>query len=462
MTRRALVRLAQMTGGLLVCAILLLVLLAVRPPAREPNAQTCFDQARPDLHVCHAVSAEGVFFKPSATQIAYNTQVIALGDSRYETVLHSEAEDNTRYRQATGRLRPGDSIKTGLSNTADPSRTGLAAPRDLAFRIWGTLSNRASPLFYDYVDPRSPEAGLSGGANPMMVSGRRADGDPYYYMFFLGVVSDAGQGTAWRNVLLEARTTDFVSFDVLSGESASTAAWVAFAPDGIPPAIVTDVAGHRLVSNHPAPVAPADSTNPQRPPGSVNTAGLFGSVVHIAGHYDYFYTDQDVANPAVTHLYLRTADDISGAGRWSEPSVVMDVPPEVIVRVAKARGADRWAVLYSCLRSLRPFLSDICVRYTATLAIDGEGGLSALRLFNAPFDGISGSALGLLGGSANLRTGGFLKAQQFYMTDADGNLAAPPDAGPAVGGVLTWLDLPLDLGIFGASTYWAEWTVVPH
>jgi hypothetical protein len=426
------------------------------PTDQFPSTRTCYPTAASALQVCHAVSAEGVYYRPSQQQIGYNTQIISLGDGRFATVLHSEAEDNQHYQQATGHLRPGDSIKVGMADDAGRPDKVFAAPDTLAFRIWGSLKNPASPLYYEYKDPRSAAGGLSGGANPMVVSGRRSEGDAYFYMFFLGVISDGGHGTAWRNVLLEARTRDFAAFDVLARKG-----WVPFQAEGTPPAIVTDVAGHPIVSNQAAPVAPEGSTDRDHPPGSVSTAGVFGSIAKVHGRYYYFYTDQDAADPSRNHLYLRTADDISADGRWSEPTVVLDVPPEILIRVTKARNADRWALFYNCLRAVQPFLSDICLQYSDTLDIAGPHGIAAMALFDKPYDGVSQFALGLRGAAHSIWSGGFLKAQQFYMTDADGNLAAPPDAAPDVGGLLTWLDLPISFAIFGAPTYWAEWTVTP-
>ncbi len=435
---------------------------AARSPADQPRStRTCYLTAAGDLQVCHAVAAEGVYYQPSQQQIGYNTQILSLGNGRFVTVLHSEAEDNQHYLQATGHLRPGDSIKVGVADDAARPDKVRVAPDTLSFRIWGSLENPASPLYYDYKDPRSAAGGLSGGANPMVVSGRRSEGDPYFYMFFLGVTSDGGHGTAWRNVLLEARTRDFVAFDVLADTAADRTGWVPFRPEGTPPAIVTDVAGHPIVSNQAAPVAPEGSTDRDHPPGSVTTAGVFGSIAKAHGRYYYFYTDQDAADPSRNHLYLRTADDISADGRWSEPTIVMDVPPEILIRVARARHADRWALFYNCLRAVQPFLSDICLQYSDSLQITGPHGIAALALFDKPFNGVSPFALGLRGGARSIWSGGFLKAQHFYMTDADGNLAAPPDAGPDVGGLLTWLDLPISFAIFGAPTYWAEWTVTP-
>jgi len=49
------------------------------------------------------------------------------------------------------------------------------------------------------------------------------------------------------------------------------------------------------------------------------------------------------------------------------------------------------------------------------------------------------------------------------LTDASGNLALPDTAGHdgALGGVLTWTEMPRKFGVFGAPIYWAEWDVTP-
>jgi hypothetical protein len=444
--------------GLAAAGFSLLTMLAAT--AAEPDPQgTCFRTGGGALVVCHAAGAEGIYGQPTPLQIEYNTQIVKLGDDRYATILHSEAEDFQHYLALTGQPRPGDSIKAGVQDTKDDPSAALHLPSTLAFRIWGTLSDRQSPLFYAYEGPAFPATGLSGGANPMVVSGPTQAGEAVYYVFFLGVTSDDGRGTAFRNVLLEARTKDFVAFELLERDAGHKAVWVPFAGEHARPAIVTDAAGHRVQSNQAASLEPAGSTNPTRPSGAVITAGLFGSVVKVAGLYHYFYTDQDPVDPARNHLYERTAQDVGGDGQWSAPAIVMDVPAEIIVRVAKARGMDRWAITYSCLQSDHPFVSDICLQYTADLSVHGPRGIAGLTLFQTPYHGVSGFALNLRGRLPEAAGHIQLRSQHFYMTDPDGNLAAPSGVPASVGGVLTWLELPLGPHILGAPTYWAEWTV---
>ena len=447
----------MLAAGVATLAILfvLLAVVAHRRGAALQAIRTCFVTGGGELRVCHAASAEGVYYRPGPRQIAYNTQIIARADGSYATVLHSESEDSEHYWQATGRVRPGDSIKAGTSDNP------YAAPANLGFRIWGSLNNPASALYTRYDNPNSPAGGLSGGANPMVVAGRRAAGDPYFYMFYLGVTSDELQGKAWRDVLLEARTRDFGSFDLLQQDAAHKPVWVTFAGENAAPALVTDTAGHSIVSNDPAPVERGDK--PDRPRGAVITAGEIGSVAHVGDRYFYFYTDQDPSDPARDHLYVRTAQDISSNARWSEPSAILDMPPEILVRVAKARGMDRWAVIYSCLRSTQPVVVDVCLQYTQNLNLTGPGGIGSLQLFDGPaYTGRSRYALGLVGADPSFDSGAFIKGQQLYMTDEDGNLAVPRQDDPArsdVGGLLTWMDLPRNRAIFGAPTYWAEWQV---
>jgi hypothetical protein len=419
---------------------------AIEPPT------TCFITGGGDLRVCHAAADEGQFYKPKSWQVAYNTQILALADGNYATVLHSEAEDTAHFMKLYGHVRAGDSIKTGIGDTP------FTAPADLDYRVWGSLNNPRSPLYYAY-DPTKPAAkGLSGGGNPMVVR----DG-PYFYMFYLGVMSDDSLGIKWRNVLLEARTRDFFHFEMLQQDAAGQPTWVAFAGEDSMPALVRDVDGNPLVSNQPALVQDGSSKSPGRRKGSVPTAGLFGSVIHLGNLYYYFYSDEDPQNPALNHLYLRTSTDISTNGTWSAPRIIMDLPPEIMIRVSKAPGMERWAVLYMCLRSLNPFVSDVCLQYSANLNLSGPGSLGALQLFDGPtYHGVSHYALGLVGADNSYLAGKFLKIQPYYLTGEDGNFALPPPrAGePAnAGGLVTWNDLPKSIQIFGAATDWGEWTV---
>jgi hypothetical protein len=427
------------------------------------SVRTCFMTGGDQLRVCHAVSAEHVFYQPGKWEIGYNTQIVARGDGQYVTVLHSEAKDMARYHAATGGARPGDSIKTGAVDASTDPAAALRAPAALDFRIWGSLTDQRSPLYYAFEPSNMKKLGLSGGANPMVVRGRRSAGDPYDYMFFLGVASDGGRGVAWRNVLLQARTRDFVRFDLLQRDAQGQPVWVAFAGDAAMPAVVADADGHPIQSNRPAPVETGASGDKLRPAGAVVTAGIFGSIALVNGTYYYFYTDQDPIDPKRNHLYVRTAHDIATDRAWSAPTIVLDMPPEILVRVLKARGMPRWAIFYNCLRSAKPFVSDICLQYTRTLDLAGPDGLGGLTLFDGPgYTGVSRYALGLVGEDKRFDSGAFLKIQQFAMTDEAGGLTVPPDpASRDEGGIVTWTDLSTDFNIFGAPVYQSAWDVTP-
>jgi hypothetical protein len=421
---------------------------------------TCFVTGGGDLRVRHDTAAEGVFYHPPPTQLAYNTQIVDFGGG-YATVVHGEAQDSANYRARTGGARIGDSIKSGvIADPVDPDAVHHS-PANLDFRLWGSLSNPRSPLYYA-IDPQAPAAlGFSGGANPMTVGGSAAAADPYFYVLFLGVTSDGGKGKAWRNVLLEARTRDFVGYDVLEDRDGQPA-WIAFAGDRALPAVVRDVSGRPIVSNQAAPVENGSSPDRLRPAGAVVTAGLFGSILEYDGLYYYFYPDQDPDDARRNHLYVRTAKSLASNGQLSEPRIVLDIPPEIMFRVAKAHDMNRWAILYNCLRSVQPFVLDVCLQYTANMNLGGEGGLSSLVLFDGPvYTGQSHFALGLVGGDQQFDSGKFLKIQHYYLTDRAGNLAVPRARSEPIGGLLTWTDLPRDLQLSGADTYWAEWQVTP-
>ncbi len=284
-------------GGVVLLLVAVWIVGAALNDVRERRALqdlvTCYTTGGDELRICHAVANEHVFYQPSKWQVAYNTQIISLGDARYATVLHSESKDMARYQATTKLARPGDSIKTGLVDVTNDPSAALRSPASLDFRIWGSLSDPRSPLYYAFEPSNPKRLGLSGGGNPMVVRGRRSIGDPHDYVFFLGVTSDDGHSLAWRNVLLQARTRDFLKFDVLQRDAADHPEWVPFAGDTAMPKIVADVTGHPIESNQPAPVETGATGDKLRPAGAVVTAGIFGSIALVYGTYYYFYTDQD-------------------------------------------------------------------------------------------------------------------------------------------------------------------------
>ena len=430
------------------------LLLALVFPCPARSELTCYLTAGNTLKVCHDTKDEGLFYKPGKLQLAYNTQIIALGDGHYAVVLHSEAKDLAAFHARTGQYRPGDSIKSGVIDAIGNPNALFHAPANLDYRIWGSLTNPASPLYYQFGNGNPLAVGDSGGGNPMVVAG--AAGDPHAYMFYLGVASDDVRPGAWRNVLLEARTTDFIHFESLQTGLDGASTWVPFAGGAAMPAEVTDTSGKPIVSNWPAKLVTKATATKRHPAGAVPTQGLLGSIVKLHGQYDYFYTDQDPGNRTSNHLFVRTAIDILHNGAFSPARPVLAVPPEILVRVAMAKDMKRWAVFYTCLRSLRPLIFDVCLQYTQNLNLSGPGSLADLQLFEGPaYSGLSHYALGLAGAGNNIR------AQQDELTTLDGGLVTWPGAAPATGGLLTWNDLPISLGIFGAPTYWASWTVTP-
>jgi hypothetical protein len=427
------------------------------------NSKTCFITGGGALEVCHETTSEGIFYRPSPTQVGYNVQIIRYHGAQYATVLHSEAKDTEHFYQLTGHLRPGDSIKSGTVDASRNPDASLSAPLNLSYRIWGSLTNVHSPLYYSLPPEAGSGVGISGGGNPMVVQGRRWANDDHFYMFFLGVESDEFRGEAWRNVLLEARTPDFIHFELLEDDGAGSSIWVPFRGDSAMPTPVKAIDGQVIQSNWPAYRAAAQTLHGP-PAGSITTAGLIGSVVEYEHFYYYFYTDEDPVNPARNHLYVRTATDLSANGAWSAPQSITDTPPMVLVRVAKAVGMDRWAVLYNCLRSSAEAVSDICLQYTGNMKITGPGSLGDLLLLDrAKSMGNSPFALDLRGGNLRSTGGATFKAQHDVLTDREGALVLPDTARhhTELAGLLTWMDMPPSFMAFGAPTYWAEWEVRP-
>lgn len=436
------------------CAALALgagLALHVRPAAARP---VCYLTAGGTLRICHDRKDEGVFYKPGPLQLAYNTVILALGGGHYAVVLHSEAKDLAAYHARTGHIRPGDSIKSGLIDASGDPKALFHAPADLRYSIWGSLTNPASPLYYAFDNGNPLAVGNSGGGNPMLIAG--PPGDPHVYMFYLGVASDHARPGAWRNVLLEARTTDFVHFESLQAGPDGGSVWVPFAGGGALPAEVTDTSGRPIVSDWPVRLVTAATATARQPAGAVPTQGLLGSIVKLNGVYEYFYTDEDPGNRAGNHLFVRTAASITGNGAFSPARPVLAVPPEMLIRVAMASDMKRWTVLYTCLRSLHPVIYDLCLQYTQNLKLSGPGSLGALQLFDGPvYTGLSHYALGLAGAGDDIR------AEHDELITLDGALAVPPGSPADTGGLLTWNELPLTMDIFGAPTYWASWTVTP-
>lgn len=313
-----------------------------------------------------------------------------------------------------------------------------------------------------------PENDLSGSA--MMVAGRDWAGDPYYAILTTAT-EPAPEGQ--RRVLVQARTYDFQGLD-LRVEAGPGTEW---RPFGAPPQAESRRRGRsRPEAQKPAPVLD-ESGKPIvghcAAPG-FEARGLTGSIAMVDRTYHYFYTDvlpSDCAAPPEKRrmgLYLRTSRDPLAERAWSTPVTLIEgLPADTTMRVAKARGMDRWAVAYSCSRPVNASggpVADVCLHYTADLS---PGSITALSLFSEPVAaGHSSAYLGLRSGGDAL--GRFTRDGFGWMTDRYGNLDAPAIY-PDKGGFLTWLDRRaprLDgsdaSSLYGRPVFWATWTVQPR
>ena len=399
-----------------------------------PAGGRCFQTG--GLTVCHNPGDEGVFFDTPQNMVAYNAQVVKLSPTDYLTVYHSESKDSWD-RQTP---RPGDSIRVGLQQ--GPFSYQMPPTN---YAIWGSLTDPLSNLYYGIGTPNANAGGASGGGNPMIVTGR--PGDPYKYMFFLGV-SDGFRYNAndWQHTLHVARTVDFANWDVLSMAPNGQESWQPFTHATAEwqrrPLTLTDASGAAIMSAIPNNIH--------------STQGLIGSISYVNGLYYYFYTDQNPANPNETLFYVRTSSDIS-MGKWSH---AMRVGNEVygtgtMIRVAKARGMERWSVVYGCY-SPTTGISDLCVQYTENLNLEGPGSIGSLTLF-ANAANQSHYNLGIEISDCNNSA---LRAQHYMLTDLNGNLEAPlGEEDISRGGVLTWMDMCTGAP-YGAPMYRAGWTVV--
>nr|WP_232628066.1 hypothetical protein [Methylobacterium sp. Leaf118] len=320
--------------------------------------------------------------------------------------------------------------------------------------------------------PTVTEGDPSGSA--MMVAGRDWAGDPYYAI--LTTATESAEG-GQRRVLVQARTYDFQGLDLRVTADPGTA-WMPFggppqeeggrrrgrgrreAPPTPKPAPVLDETGQAITGHCAAP--------------GFEARGLSGSISMVDRTYHYFYTDvlpTECGAPREKRrmgLYLRTSRDPLAERAWSSPVTLIEgLPADSLVRVAKARGMDRWAVVYACSRPVTVSggpIADVCLHYTTDLS---PGSITALSLFSEPVAaGHSTAYLGLRSGGDAL---GRVTRDGFgLMTDRHGNLDTP-DIYPDKGGFLTWLDrrAPRADGsdassLYGRPVFWATWTVRPR
>ena len=491
-----------MLGALALVAILEPATAQARGPNYDGSAPTCFLTAGGALEFCRGdAEAEGVLIAPAPCAFVRGVQILRPPRSEppgtLQVVFQGQSPVAARRaapcpeRRATD-VRDGGSLRTGkgpaqLVTTLPPSadRFWVDLPE---VRAMGRSGHRSEP------GPANPEG--IGPRDPIAVSGRDWAGEAYTYVFLLGQAgvadgtiadgtpearnapetrrrgnrrADASAEAAdapRRRVQIEARTLDFERFEIRTrtadGEGLT---WTPFAGGagrgrrgaGPSPAAVRDETGKPVASACPAP--------------AFATQGLAGSISVVDHTYHYFYTDvlpEDCGLPPEkrrTALYLRTAKDLSAQRVWSSARQILGpLPASTLVRVARAKGMQRWAVSYACQRPANAPggpVADICLQYTASLDLDGIG---ALKLYADPVEaGRSPAYLGLRSGGNG--SGRYDRSAHFWMTDARGNLDTP-GIYPNKAGFLTWLDrlAPTATGseassLYGRPVYWATWTV---
>ena len=453
-------------------------------PSYDGSAPTCFLTAGGALEICRDGSeAEGVLTAPSPCSFARGIQLLRQPKTGVTAVFQGETPpgktrrgEECPERRATD-VRDGGALHTGRSPEQlatilppSPSRFNVSLPEN--------RRRRGEEPVQEGIGPRDPIA----------IAGRDWAGEEYAYVFLLGQESsatdvepaeetprrrrgrrrressDPAAPASVRRVQIAARTLDFTSFEIRARDEDGRLAWVPVTPekkkrrsDPLSPTAVLDEAGKPLMSAcAAAPFA---------------TQGLAGSISIVERTYHYFYTDvlpEDCGLPPEQRrmgLYLRTATDLAADRVWSAARRLGPaLPPNSLVRVARAKGATRWAVSYTCNRPANAPggpVADICLQYTADLDPAGIGGLT---LYADPVEaGRSPSYLGLRSGGNG--AGRFDRGSHFWMTDAYGNLDLPATyAGKS--GLLTWVDrLAPGAGgaegsrIYGRPAYWATWTV---
>lgn len=492
-------------------AFLLISALAGPAGAASKGSASCYPTGGGSLEICRSDDeAEGVYALPPSCRFVHDVQILRLKDSGppgpLQVIYRGEPPRKESRRgddacpadlqaddpAAGGSVRIGrqvDALATTLPQT-DPrfvaAATEGAAPTQQArkSRRNSRESRRArrearreareareQGQMTFKPRPSVNEGDASGSA--MMVAGRDWAGDPYYAI--LTTATEPVDG-GHRRVLVQARTYDFQGLD-LRIEADPGTAWMPFG--GAPPEGERDRRrrGARRAAAMPKPAPVLDETGKAitgncAAPG-FEARGLSGSIAVVDRTYHYFYTDvlpADCGAPIEKRrmgLYLRTSRDPLGERSWTAAATLIEgLPADTLVRVAKARGMDRWAVAYSCSRPVTVSggpIADICLHYTTDLS---PGSISALSLFMEPVAaGHSTAYLGLRSGGDAL---GRVTRDGFgWMTDRYGNLDAP-GIYPDKGGFLTWLDrrAPRADGgdtssLYGRPVFWATWTVRP-
>lgn len=457
---------------------------AVARPSYDGSAPTCYLTAGGALEICRDGSeAEGILAAPSPCSFARGIQLLRLPRTGITAVFQGETPpgktrrgEDCPERRATD-ARDGGALHTGrnpeqLATLLPPSqsRFGVALPQERRRK-----------------DEEPMPEGI-GPRDPIAIAGRDWAGEEYSYVFLLGQESSATwtepaeekprhrrgrrrretseppTPLSLRRVQIEARTLDFTNFEIRSRDEDGKLAWIPVTQEkkkrrseAPTPTAVLDEAGKPLMSACPAP--------------PFATQGLSGSISIVEHTYHYVYTDvlpEDCGLAPEQRrmgLYLRTSTDLAADRVWSAARRLGPaLPPNSLVRVARAKGAKSWAVSYTCNRPANAPggpVADICLQYTADL---DPAGIGALTLYADPVEaGRSPAYLGLRSGGNG--AGRFDRSAHFWMTDAYGNLDLPTIyAGKA--GLLTWVDrLAPGAGgyegsrIYGRPAYWATWTV---
>ncbi|AWN38909.1 hypothetical protein DK427_08105 [Methylobacterium radiodurans] len=443
----------------------------------EGSAPACFRTGGGALEICRDGSeAEGVFWAPPACAFARGVQVLRLASGSaagpLQVIYHGETPPAARRgREACAERRATDPMDSGavhagrgldqLATTMPPAEPRLWEAQPEPPRPAARRGRRGR----ETADEPETEFGVA-ARNPIAVAGRDWAGEAYHHVF---LISTVGSGDAARRVQIQARTTDFESFEIRGrGPDGSGVVWTPFgagqdrrrgsdAGTAAIPSAVIDETGRPVVGNCASE--------------RLDAQGLSGSISVIDQTYHYIYTDampQDCGEPSArrrTALYLRTARDLGAPRVWSAPRTLMEgLPPGIQVRAARAKGMDRWVLSYSCLRPANAPggpVPDICAQYSTDLSPESLG---ALKLFAEPVSAQRSPAyLGLRSGGDG--SGRYGRVAHYWMTDRYGNLDLPGSLS-AKSGFLTWLDrlAPRRDGsrasaLYGRPVYWATWTV---
>ena len=386
--------------------------------------------------VSHNAADEGRYYDTPPHEVAYALSVMRTAENKYVTIFHSEA------KKTPGKGYPGDSIKTAIC----PGAFDYRMPAERGYRFYNDLTDKRSALY-------SPEAhgveGWGGAGNPMVVKG--AGNDPYCYMFFVAATQASGDRDVrkadFHHYLCQGRSLNMRDWELKTELPGQGVVWKPFRADSPieerRPYLLKDAAGQVIGS--------------QVATRFENTQGLLGSICRWQNICYFFYTT--LANDEKTYLYSRTiaARDL-GQGSWSAQARVSSEPLMygTLVKVARARGMDRWAVFYNGYKMVDGKLKcDLMLQYTENMNVVGPGGISSLRLYDYWAAGVAVSKDKYLGLASGACPGG----QFYFMIDESGNLTVPDqeDQSSRRGGMVFWTNFTGS--VYGDDVYRASWDV---